>query len=382
MIYLDNAATSWPKPPVVKQAMDDFLEQAGGNPGRSGHRRSIEAARILYNAREAVAGLFNAPDPLKVIFTLNATHAINYALKGILKPGDIVITTSMEHNSVMRPLRSLQERGVNLKIAPCRPDGTLIIDGLNKLVDLKTKMVVINHGSNVTGALAPLTEIAAITRKTGALLMIDASQTAGTIPIDMKNQQIDLVAFTGHKALLGPTGTGGLIIGDRVNINNFSPLMQGGTGSNSEYETQPEYLPDKYEFGTPNITGIAGLLASINWINKNGIDSIKEQESHLAGILRHGLLQVPGLTLYGPPKSQNKIAVTSFTVKNKEVSEIGLILDEDFNILCRVGLHCAPAAHKTIGTFPKGTVRLAPGIFNTVDEIKQVINAVNKIALS
>jgi cysteine desulfurase/selenocysteine lyase len=381
MIYLDNAATSWPKPTEVKKAMNDFLELVGGNPGRSGHRRSIDAARIMYNAREAIANSFNAPDPLKVIFTLNATHAINYALKGLLKPGDTVITTSMEHNSVMRPLRALEEEGIILKIVPCLSDGTLKIEDLENMIDSNTKMVVVNHASNVTGTIAPINEIAAIVRKHNTLLLVDASQTAGIIPIDIKTQQIDLLAFTGHKGLLGPTGTGGLVIGDRIKLNDMVPLMQGGTGSHSEYETQPDQLPDKYEFGTSNIIGIAGLLAGINWINKRTLDSIREHETMLAGLLTDGLLQIQGLTLYGPYKAQDKLAVTSFTLNNIDVSEIGLRLDEDFDILCRVGLHCAPAAHHTIGTFPRGTVRIAPGIFNTTDEIQQVIKAVNKIAV-
>ena len=382
MIYLDNAATSWPKPPEVKQAMNDFLEQVGGNPGRSGHRRSIDAARILYSAREAVASLFNAPDPLKVIFTMNATHAINYALKGLLKAGDKAITTSMEHNSVMRPLRALQDSGVILKIAPCLPDGSINLENLGSMVDSKTKMVIINHGSNVTGTLAPLADIAAIAKKSNALLMIDASQTAGIIPIVMKTQQIDLIAFTGHKGLLGPTGTGGLVLGDKVNPDNLISLMQGGTGSRSEYETQPEKLPDKYEFGTQNIIGIAGLLAGISWINKHTVDYIREHETSLASILLDGLMHISGITVYGPQESRDKLSVTSFILNNREVSEIGLRLDEDFDILCRVGLHCAPAAHRTIGTFPRGTVRMAPGIFNTANEIHQAINAVEKVALS
>lgn len=382
MIYLDNAATSWPKPPEVKQAMNEFMESVGGNPGRSGHRLSIDAARVLYNTRELIATLFNAPDPLKVIFTLNATHALNYAIHGLLKTGDSVIIAPMQHNSVMRPLRMLERTGIKLIMVPSLPDGTLQIQEMEKLFDTGIKMVVVNHASNVTGTIFPLNEIAVLTRKYSSLLLVDAAQTAGIIPIDIQAEQIDLLAFTGHKGLLGPTGTGGLIIGNRVNISEFSPILQGGTGSRSEYETHPEDIPDKFEFGTPNIAGIAGLNSGINWITERNIESIKMHEIKLGRILIDGLTQIPGLKIHGPTNINEKLAVTSFTIRGKEVSDIGLALDEEFDILCRVGLHCAPSAHRSIGTFPTGTVRLAPGIFNTENEIYQVIDAINKIAIS
>lgn len=382
MIYLDHAATSWPKPPEVVQAMTGFLEHAGGNPGRSGHRLSVEAGRIVYSAREAAAELLHVPDPMRVLFTSNATQAINLALHGLLRPGDRVVTTAMEHNAVMRPLRFLEKSGVRLTIAPCAADGTLDLEAFQHAVNPETRLVIVNHASNVFGTLAPLDEISTIARAAGALLLVDAAQTAGAFPIDMQAMGIDLLAFTGHKSLQGPPGTGGLALGEAVDVSRFEPLIRGGTGSRSEFEEQPGFLPDKFESGTPNGPGIAGLEAGIRWVTHRCVEAIRRHELALTNQLRHGLPAIPNVSLYGPADAERGVAIVSFTVAGKPGSEVGQRLDDEFGVLCRVGLHCAPAAHKALGTFPGGTVRFAPGPLTTPEEIDAVLNAVKEVAQS
>jgi cysteine desulfurase/selenocysteine lyase len=380
MIYLDHAATSWPKPKEVWRAMSDFMENSGGNPGRSGHRLSISAARVVFNTREAVADLFNLSDPMRVIFTSNVTQALNLALCGLLKAGDQVVTSSIEHNSVMRPLRALEKEGIRLSVVQCKEDGCLDLDAMRAAVSPGTRLVVVTHASNVMGTILPVKEIAEIAHQAGALLLVDCAQTAGVIPIDQPGLGIDLLAFTGHKGLYGPTGTGGLLIGERVNAAEMRPMMRGGTGSRSEFEEQPELLPDKYESGTTNSIGIAGLGAGIKWVRSIGIESIREREAELNEQLHSGLKNIAGLTVYGTGDPAGMTAVISCRVADQRVSEVGLRLDDEFGILSRVGLHCAPAAHRTIGTFPEGTIRLAPGIFTSPDDIRAVISAFEKVA--
>lgn len=380
MIYLDNAATSWPKPPEVARAMIDFLERAGGNPGRSGHGLSVQAGRVLFETRELLAALFNAPDPLRVVFTANATHALNIALQGLLREGDHVVCSSIEHNSVMRPLRELERRGVRLTVAPCFTDGTLQLSGLRKAVTPGTRLVALAHASNVTGTIQPVEEAAAIAHAAGALLLVDAAQTAGVLPIDIAAQGIDLLAFTGHKGLLGPQGTGGLVIGERVDVGELRPLLFGGTGSRSQHQEQPDALPDKYESGTLNGPGIAGLGAGVRFLLARGIDSVREHELALMRALIDGLREAPNVTLFGPTEAGRRIAIASVTVGGRSVSEVGQRLEEESGVLCRVGLHCAPAAHRTIGTFPEGTVRLAPGVFTTMRDVETAVAALRRIA--
>jgi cysteine desulfurase family protein len=382
MIYLDNAATSWPKPPAVLKVMSNVLERAGGNPGRSGHRLSIAAARVIYDAREEIARFFGISDPLRVIFTGNATHAINLALKGILKPGDHAVTSSMEHNAVMRPLRSLEKQGVRLSIVPCAADGSLDAEDVTRTVTSGTRLVVMTHASNVVGTLLPITEIATMAHQAGALLLVDAAQTAGAIPIDMQAVGIDLLAFTGHKELQGPPGIGGLVIADNIDVSQIEPLIRGGTGSRSESEEQPDDLPDKFESGTANLTGIAGLGAGLKWIKDRGIGEIRDHMKKLSQALIDGLSALPKVKIYGTLDPESSVAIVSFTVTGKRVSEIGLRLDEEYGVLSRVGLHCAPAAHKTIGAFPEGTVRLAPGVFTTVSDVQEAIQAISKVVRS
>ena len=379
MIYLDNAATSFPKPPAVMQAMANFLEHAGGNPGRSGHRLSVEAGRIVYDAREAIADLFHAPDPLRIIFTLNATHALNIVLRGLLHPGDRVVTTSMEHNAVMRPLRALERTGVQVVVVPCASDGALNLEAMQTALRTHTRLVVTTHASNVTGTMMPAAEISEIAHRAGALFLLDTAQTAGVVPIDMQTLGVDLLAFTGHKGLQGPPGTGGLILNDPVDAVIIEPLMRGGTGSASEFEEQPEFLPDKFESGTPNGVGIAGLGAGVRCVLEVGVAAIRAHENELTRMLIDGLLAIPGITLHGLRGTCQRVSTISFTVANKRVSEIGMRLDEEFGVLCRVGLHCAPAAHRTMGTFPEGTIRFAPGMWTTLNEIREVIRAVEQV---
>ncbi len=380
MIYLDHAATSWPKPPEVLQAMADYMEHAGGNPGRSGHRLSIAAARIVFQGRQAVADLFHVSDPMRVLFTHNVTYALNLVLQGFLHPGDRVVTTSMEHNSVMRPLRALEQHGLELEVVRCRRDGSLDLSLLFSAITPGTRLVVMTHASNVVGTLLPVEQAAEIAHKAGALLLVDAAQTAGVVPIDLPASGIDFLAFTGHKGLQGPTGTGGLVLGEGVNPAELQPLVRGGTGSKSEFEEQPEVLPDKYESGTANGVGIAGLGAGVRWVLSRGVECIGEQEAALRHQLLSGLLNIPGVILYGPCDGTPATAVLSCRVKGKRVSEVGLELDEQHDILSRVGLHCAPSAHRTIGTFPEGTIRLAPGFQTSKGNIQTVLRAFEKVA--
>ncbi len=379
MIYFDNAATSWPKPPEVKEAMVRFMDEIGANPGRSGHLLSIEAARIIYEARETLSKLFNVKDPSRIIFTLNATESINLALKGLLCPGDHVITSSMEHNSVMRPIRDLERSGVELGLVPCSIKGDLDPEDVKKRIQSHTKMIVLNHASNVTGTLLPVREVGDIAQNHGILFLVDAAQTAGVYPIDIERDRIDLLAFTGHKSLYGPQGTGGLVIGENVKIKDLTPLKSGGTGSRSEFEEQPDFLPDRYESGTPNAVGIAGLLAGVQFVANKGVKSIRQYELQLIGNLMEGLNEIPNLSLYGPENLTHRMATLSFNVKDLSPSEVASRLEDEAGILCRPGLHCSPSAHKTIGTFPGGTIRFSLGCFNTLEEIRQAVEAIDRI---
>lgn len=380
MIYFDNAATSWPKPPGVAKAMVHFLNDVGANPGRSAHRLAVESGRIVYNAREAVAELFNAPNPLRVVFGSNATEALNLALCGLLRPGDHVITTSMEHNSVMRPLRALEQQGVEVTVVRCSPEGFLDPADVEAAVLPDTAMITLNHASNVVGTILPIAETGEIARRHGLLLLVDAAQTAGAYPIDVETDKIDLLAFTGHKSLCGPMGTGGLVIGERVDEKRMELPKRGGTGSRSEHEEQPDFLPDMCESGTPNAVGLAGLEAGLQWVLEQGVETIRAHEVELTQRLIDGLGDIPGLAVYGGLDATRQTATVSFNITGMEPSEVGLRLDEEYGIMCRVGLHCAPAAHKTIGTFPVGTVRFGLGVFNTLEEVDIAVSAADELA--
>ncbi len=404
MIYFDNAATSWPKPPGVAEAMTHFLNEVGANPGRAGHRLAVEAGRVVYAAREAVAELFNAPDPLRVAFGCNVTEALNVALRGLLYPGDHVITSSVEHNSVMRPLRALEREGVELTVVRCSPEGLLDPGDVEAAIRANTTMVVLNHGSNVVGTLLPVAEVGRICRQHDLLFLVDAAQTGGAYPVDVQAASIDLLGFTGHKSLGGPMGTGGLIVGERVDERQMEPLKRGGTGSRSEHEEQPDFLPDMLESGTPNAVGLAGLEAGVRWVLERGVEAIRAHEVELTRQLINGLRAIsstarlsgstelaevspksgsgrrPGVTVYGGLDAELQTATISFNIAGVESSEVGLRLDEEYGIMCRVGLHCAPAAHRTIGTFPVGTVRFGLSAFNTLEEVSDALAAISRLA--
>jgi cysteine desulfurase family protein len=380
MIYFDNAATSWPKPPQVKEAMNRFMEEVGANPGRSGHFRSIEAARIVFETREALSVLFHVKDSSRIVFTLNATESINLALKGLLKPGDHVITSSMEHNSVMRPLRDLEKKGVELTIIPCSQEGMLDPGEVKRKIQTNTRMIVLNHASNVTGTLLPIQEVGKIARAHDLLFLVDAAQSAGSYPLDVEKDGIDLMAFTGHKSLYGPQGTGGLVVGERINEKEMIPLKQGGTGSRSEFEEQPDFLPDCFESGTPNGVGLAGLLAGVQFVLRKGVEQIRQNEMALVNKLIRGLGNIPQVKLYGPERQEDRISTLSLNIAHLSPSNGALRLEKEFGILCRPGLHCAPAAHHTLGTFPEGTIRFGLSAFNTEAEVNTTIQAVSMIS--
>jgi cysteine desulfurase family protein len=377
-IYLDNGATSFPKPPAVAEAMSRFTLEVGGSPGRSGHRRSQEAARVVFACREAVASLIGAPDSRRIAFTLNATQALNTALYGILRPGDRVLTTSMEHNSTMRPLRDLERRGViTLEVLACDGAGRLDLAALEQALRSRPRLLAAVHASNVSGTILPLREVGALTRAAGTLLLIDAAQSAGAIPIDVAADGIDLLAFTGHKALFGPQGTGGLWAREGVEPE---PLFRGGTGSNSELEEQPMFWPDRLESGTPNGVGLAGLLAGVSFIAGTGLGVIRRREQALTRRLLEGLNAIPGARVYGPDPSEERAPIVSVTFAGLVPSEAGFLLEEGFGVQTRVGLHCAPAAHRTIGTFPQGTVRFSPGFFTTEADIDAALASCRYLA--
>jgi cysteine desulfurase / selenocysteine lyase len=376
LIYLDNAATSWPKPAVVAEAMTDFINRVGANPGRSGHRLSIEAGRVINGARERVAELFGAGDPLRVAFGPNATAALNLALYGLLRPGDHVITSSVEHNSMMRPLRDLETRGTHVTVIPCDQTGMLDPAAVEAAILPSTKLIALTHASNVMGTMLPIAEIGALVGRRNLIFLVDSAATAGIVPIDMTEMGIDLLAFSGHKHLLGPMGTGGLVFGARIEPGQLTPLLRGGTGSRSDAEIQPTEMPDAFESGTPNASGLAGLSAAIDWIQAAGLDQLGEIHSrHISNLIR-GLAAIPGLVLFGDRNPLLLTGSVAFTINSCDPGELGFRLDESHELMCRVGLHCAPAAHKTIGTFPTGAVRFSPGAFTTDEEIDMAVKAV------
>lgn len=378
MIYLDNAATSWPKPEEVYRAIDEFMRTNGANPGRSGHRPSIEAGRAIFETREALARLFGISDPTRIVFTLNATEALNAVIQGMLRPGDHVITSSMEHNSVMRPLRAMEIKGVEISVVACSTEGVLGPQDLEDAIRPNTRLIVLNHASNVVGTLLPIGEAGRIARRNSVPMLVDAAQTAGPLPIDVEALAIDLLAFSGHKSLFGPQGTGGLYIRKGLE-SGIPPLKRGGTGSRSEHEQQPDFLPDKYESGTPNTVGLAGLGAGVRFIQALGPDKIREREADLTRSLVEGLKATEGVTVHGTGDPDKQVAIVSFNISGKTPSEVAMQLEEA-DILCRPGLHCAPVTHRTLGTFPQGTVRLSPGYFTSDEDIEKTLEAVRRIA--
>ncbi|MEA3241030.1 MAG: aminotransferase class V-fold PLP-dependent enzyme [Pseudomonadota bacterium] len=379
MIYLDNAATSFPKPPEVLAAMTHYATAVGASPGRSGHQPAANAGRLIFQAREQTAKLFNINNSSRIIFTKNVTEALNLTIFGLVKPGDRILTTAMEHNSVIRPLRYLEQEGrITLDIIPATPTGEPDLEYLKQQLRKHSfQLAVLNHGSNITGNIFPLAETIPRLKAEGITVIVDGAQTAGAVPIDLKTLDCDIFCFTGHKSLLGPQGTGGFV--PREGLKPL-PLTRGGTGSRSEAEYQPDFLPDYYESGTPNTIGLAGLAAALKFINQTTVEEIHRHERKLTRKLWQGLATITGLRLYDPGADQDRLPVISFTMDKLTPAEISFKLDREDEIMVRVGLHCAPLAHKTIGTFPQGTVRLAPGYFNTDREMETVIKTIEKMA--
>ena len=378
MIYLDNAATSFPKPPPVLDAVRNYMEHVGVNPGRGSYPAAAAAARIMFDVRESLSRLLGIRDSRQLVWTANATAAINQALAGYLRQGDHVVVTSMEHNAVLRPLSQLcVTRGIRMSTVQCDGSGLATPESFAQVVTGETRLVAVNHASNVCGALQPLAEIRQAIGK--STLLVDAAQTAGVVPIDVEQDGIDLLAVTGHKGLLGPQGTGALYIRPGLE-KEIEPLQRGGTGSNSESTAQPAFLPDRYEAGTVNAPGIAGLGAAVQWLEQQGIANIRVHEQALTGKLLDGLSDIKGVQLYGPRDIEQRTAVVSFDLAGWQPNEVGLALDRRYSIACRVGLHCAPAAHQTLSTYPRGSVRFSIGYSTTADEIVQAVDAVAELA--
>lgn len=378
MIYLDNAATTFPKPEIVYKTMDTFYRTLGANPGRSGHRMAVAAEKEIEDTRTVVARLFGIRDSMRLILTFNATDAINMGIKGFLKPGDHAITTFLEHNAVSRALHGLEKRGI-ITITKVRnsPDGFINPVDIKKAITSKTRFIIMAHAPNVLGTIQPIRDIGRIAREDNCIFMVDAAQTAGVCEIDVNECFIDMIAFTGHKGPLGPTGTGGLYVGERLTLD---PWREGGTGFEAASLTQPEELPFKLESGTPNTVGIAGLRAGIEFVLSKKISTIRAHEQHLTSKLMQAFQHDQRFTLYGTTDITKKVGILSMNVKGFKPQEVGGILDQTFNIAVRPGLHCAPFAHQMIGTFPDGTIRISPGCFNTEDDIDQLITALTKIA--
>ncbi|MFZ5651557.1 MAG: aminotransferase class V-fold PLP-dependent enzyme [Bacillota bacterium] len=378
MIYFDNAATAWPKPPGVVEAISRCINDMGANPGRAGHKMSVMAGEMVDGVRKKLAGLFNIDQGQyeRIVFTINATGALNLAIKGFLKNGDHVITSSMEHNSVARPINTLEKNGVRVTRVQCGPDGSLGPDDVRRAIRPDTKLIAVTHASNVTGTVMPVEEIGRLAKESGAAFLVDAAQSAGLIDIDVKKMNIDLLAFPGHKSLLGPTGTGGLYIGEGVVLET---LLEGGTGSQSELPEMPETLPERYEAGTLNAAGIAGLGAGIDFIVSTGMETIRKHELGLTQRFIEGALKIPGLKIYGPLDTENRAPVVSFLVEGRKSAEIGGVLDKNYDVACRAGLHCAPDAHRTLGTFEQKLVRLSFSFFNTEKEIDSVLGFLDEI---
>jgi cysteine desulfurase family protein len=378
VIYLDNAATSFPKPEAVYQALDRFARSSLANPGRAGHKMALAAEHALDDARHLLNQFFHGEGPERFGFTLNCTDGLNMAFKGVLADGDHVVTTDLEHNSVSRPLRALELAG-RIALTRVRADGggTVDPDAIRKAITPRTKLIALTHGSNVLGTVQPVADVGHIAREKGVLFLVDAAQTAGVVPIDVQAMHIDLLAFPGHKSLLGPTGTGALYVGPRAKVRAW---REGGTGGDSSSETQPAEFPYFLEGGTPNVLGVAGLAAGVRYVQEQGLDKIRAHEVALTERLWRRLDEIGGYEVFGHRDPARRVGTLSFRSAALPAAEIGGILDQAFDVAVRPGLHCAPYIHRSLGTFPEGTVRVSPGPFNTNDDIDQLARALAEIA--
>jgi cysteine desulfurase family protein len=378
-IYLDNAATSFPKPESVYRALDEFARTSLANPGRAGHKMALAAERALDDCRHLLNQFFHGKEPERWIFTLNGTDALNMAFKGVLKKGDHVITTDLEHNSVSRPLRALELAGrITLTRVLSDATGTIDPDLVRTAITKQTRLIALTHASNVLGTMQPVSEVGRITREHDVLLLVDAAQTAGVIPIDVQELNIDLLAFPGHKSLLGPTGTGALYVGPRARV---LPWREGGTGGDSSSETQPKDYPYYLEGGTPNVLGVAGLAAGVRWVQERGLAEIHLHEVGLVERLWKRLDALGDFEVLGHRDHARRVGTISFSNKVLAAPELGGILDQAFDIAVRPGLHCAPYIHRSRGTFPEGAVRVSPGVFNTAEDIDALAEALEEIKL-
>lgn len=376
-IYLDNAATSFPKPESVYKALDDAARTIGVSPNRGGYRQSLAAARVIFEVREALADLLGVADSARIILTHSATESLNLAVKGLLKAGDHVVTTSMEHNSLARPLHAATAAGVQVDWVRADSDGYVTAAAVEAALKPSTRLVAMTHCSNVTGAVNPVAEIGAMLKGKGVLFLVDGAQSAGSLPVDVNAMNIDLFAAPGHKGLYGPQGTGLLYVAPGVDLQ---PLLHGGTGSGSTELELPAGLPERYESGTMNTPALAGLKAAVDFLLEKGVAAIHEEEQQLLNRLITGLAAIDGVTVCNGGLQRPRGPVVSFVIAGQDPAETGFLLDSDHGIAVRVGLHCAPLAHKTIGTFPGGTVRVSPGIFNTEEDIDVFLAAVTAIA--
>ncbi|CAN5399159.1 aminotransferase class V-fold PLP-dependent enzyme [soil metagenome] len=377
MIYLDNAATSFPKPEGVYRAMDSFARNTLANPGRAGHKMALASEHAVNDARHRINRFVNGRNPERVIFTLNGTDALNMAFKGVLNPGDHVITSDLEHNSVSRPLVSLEQQGViTLTRVAADSGGTLDPDAIAKAITPKTKLVAVTHCSNVLGTVQPITEIGAICPQRGVLFLVDAAQTAGVVPLDIAAMNIDLLAFPGHKGLFGPTGTGVLVVAPKVTVR---PWREGGTGGDSSTPTQPTDYPHLLEGGTPNVLGIVGLVAGLDYVEAETLEKIRTHEVNLCERLREKLDALGGFEFFGHADITRRVGTLSFRSENLPAPELGSLLDQAFDIAIRPGLHCAPYVHRANNVFPEGLVRVSPGPFNTEADIDALVEALKSI---
>lgn len=389
-IYLDNGATSFPKPKEVADAVYEYMTCCGANINRGGYQEAYDLEGTVFETREMLTDMFDGPDCKNVVFTKNVTESLNIVLKGFLRPGDHILCSSMEHNAVMRPLVQLEKQGVEFSRIPGTETGELVLDAVEEMIKPNTKAIVMTHASNICGTVNPLKEVGEICRKHGLKFIVDSAQSAGILPVSMKEMNIDALCFTGHKSLLGPQGIGGFIIAEDM-IPLIDPILSGGTGSISHTEEIPDFMPDRFEPGTMNLPGIVGLNAGLNWIRKKGIDAVAAHELALTERFINGLLpleeaghiRICGLKECYREKDGVKVpvrtGVVSIQTLKVDCADAAFRLDFEFGIETRVGLHCAPNAHKTLGTFPTGTIRFSFGNFNTEEDVDAAINAVKEI---
>lgn len=378
-IYFDNGSTSWPKAPGVAGAMAELLENGAFNINRGNYAGAYEVEGMVLDTREQLARLFGVQDSRNVIFTPGITYSLNCFIKDVLKDGDHVLVTGLEHNAVMRPLEQMRGQGVSYDIVPVDTEGNLDPDVLEGMVKPETRAVIATHASNVCGTIVPVGEIGEICRKKNLYFAVDTAQSAGTIPVDMEKYGIDFLAFTGHKGLLGPQGIGGFLVSEKLN-KNMQPLIAGGTGSQSDSFHMPENLPDKYESGTMNLPGIIGLHAALDYLEKTGIEAIHKKKMILTEHFLNQVEEIPNVRIVGRKDTENRVAVVSLDFLDGDNAVAAFELEQEYGIMTRVGLHCAPAAHKSLRTFPQGTVRFAFGAENTKEEIESCVKGIKRIA--